>query len=298
MPRRTLLLTLLLVSLTTWLAWPPAPDVAHAQGSGEVGYDDGYGFAGYVEHPVHVTSVDRTRPRAPTRWCVHWPLTLAAVVGDIASLTPDEVRELSRTYRGPLVDGGWYQLICYRTGETAPYVVRIIELRRSDPTDGEITTIETVREHARDLVTAPAPSIATSPPPDRLVVGFETWLAIPDPIDAPVASAQAGHLWAIAVPVPAAVTYELGDGTTLRCEGPPVTGPPGVRADERPDCARHTYLDSRSDDGIGWYTVRVTVTYDVWVTTSEDPTPQLVDSIEGPTTELPVTVREIQAVIR
>jgi hypothetical protein len=35
----------------------------------------------------------------------------------------------------------------------------------------------------------------------------------------------------------------------------------------------------------------------VWLTTSEDPTPRIVDTIDGPTTDLPVTVREIQAVI-
>jgi hypothetical protein len=44
--------------------------------------------------------------------------------------------------------------------------------------------------------------------------------------------------------------------------------------------------------------VRATVTYDVWVTTSEDPTPRLADTVDGPPNELDVTVREIQAVIR
>ena len=44
-------------------------------GSGTgTGYDDGYVFAGYEDHPVSVSQVIN-RPRTPTRWCVHWPLT-------------------------------------------------------------------------------------------------------------------------------------------------------------------------------------------------------------------------------
>lgn len=297
-PLRAPVVVLAMCVLCTVLAAASGPPHAAAQGSGDAGYADRYVFAGYEQHPVSVTTIDRTRPRAPTRWCVHWPLSLAAVVGDIASLTTDEVIELSRAYRGPLVDGGWYQLICYRTGESAPYLVRILEIERRDPTGGYVTTIETVSEYARELVTAPAPDVATSPPPDRLVVGFETWLATPSPLDTPVRRAQAGHLWAEAVPVPTAITYDLGDGTRLRCGGPLPIGPPGVHRDERPDCARHTYLDSRSESGVGHFTVRATVTYDVWLTTSEDGTPRRADTIDGPTTKLPVTVREIQAVIR
>ena len=268
-------------------------------GSGTgTGYDDGYVFAGYEDHPVSVSQVIN-RPRTPTRWCVHWPLNVAAVIGDIDSLTPEQVRAIAHEYRpGPLVDGLFYILICYRTGELTPYHVGPVQYRPRNPTDSTITTIENVSEFARDLITAPAPAITTSPPPDRLVVGFETWLATPDPYDAPLRIAQAAHLWARADPVPVAITYELGDGAVIRCEGPPPIGPAGVHADERPDCARHTYLNSWSDVGIGAFTVRATVTYDVWLTTSEDPTPRLVDTVDGPTTELPVTVREIQAVIK
>ena len=278
------------------------PTPAAAQGSGDTGYDDGYVFAGYEEQPVSVTTVNTTRPRTPTRWCVHWPDYLPSLLADlntpIESLAPEEVRQLSRAHRGTLVDGRIYHLICYRTGESTPYYIGVIEYRRRDPTGGQITTIETVSEHARELVDAPPPAITTSPPPDRLVVGFETWLATPDPLDATRRSAQAGHLWAIAEPVPIAITYDLGDGTVLHCSGPPASGAVGVSRDERPDCARHTYLDSRADSGIGSFTVTAVVTYDVWLVTSEDPTPRLADTIDGPPTELPVIVREIQAVIR
>jgi hypothetical protein len=293
---RLCLVLIVLVAATPTLVAPTGS--ATAQPSGGAGYDDGYVFAGYEDHPVRVTRVDTTRPRTPSRWCVHWPLSLAAVVGNISSRTPEEVRQLSIAYRGPLVDGGYYQIICYRTGESAPYRIAIIEYRRRDPTAGEITTIEDVAEYARQLVTAPEPVIATSPPADRLVVGFETWLATPEPFDAPSRSAQAGHFWATAVPVPTAITYDLGDGTRLRCAGPPPVGAPGVLPDDRPDCARHTYLDSQRETGEGTFTVRATVTYDVWLTTSEDSTPRLADTVDGPTVALDVTVREIQAVIR
>jgi hypothetical protein len=287
-------MVLLVIALLA--ATATSSDAQPGGGTG-TGYDDGYVFAGYEDHPVSVTTVT-SRPRNPTRWCVHWSLALAAAYGDIASLPPEQVRALSRAYRGPLVDGSYYILICYRTDELTPYRVRPVQYHPRDPTDGTITTIENVGEFARDLVTAPAPVITTSPPPDRLVVGFETWLATPQPYDAPVRIAQAAHLWARAEPVPVAITYDLGDGAVIRCEGDPTIGPPGVHSDERPDCARHTYLDSWSDAGIGSFTVEATVTYDVWLTTSEDPTPRLVDTIDGPTAMLPVTVREIQALIK
>jgi hypothetical protein len=270
---------------------------ARADGETGTGYDDGYVYAGYEDHPVSVTHVT-SRPRTPTRWCVHWPLSLGSALGNIGALPPEAVVDLAHEYRTePLQDGDFYVLICYRTGEQEPYHVSVIQFDHRDPTDGEVTTIETVSEFARELVTAPPPSITTSPPPDRLVVGFETWLATPDPYDAPVRIAQAGHLWARAEPVPTGIRYELGDGTTIHCDGPPPPGPAGLTDDQRPDCARHTYLNSWSDQGVGSFVVRATITYDVWLTTSEDQTPRLVDTIDGPTTELPVTVREIQAVI-
>jgi hypothetical protein len=295
--RKRILHGLLLAVLAATVGITRQDDSA-AQGSGDAGYDDGYVYAGYEEHPERVTHIDTTRPRTPTRWCVHWPLSLARVVGDIRSRSPEEIRQLAIAYHEPLVEGSFYQIICYRTGETIPFRIAVIQYHRRDPTEGTITTIENVSEYARELITAPEPSIWTSPPPDRLVVGFETWLATPESFNAPTRLAQAGHLWARADPVPIAITYDLGDGTTLRCEGPPAVAMPGIRSDDRPDCARHTYLDSGSDTGIGSFAVRATVTYDVWVTTSEDPTPRLADTVDGPPTELDVTVREIQAVIR
>jgi hypothetical protein len=290
-------MVLVVVIVLLAAAATPSSDAQPGSGTG-TGYDDGYVFAGYEDHPVSVTHVT-SRPRSPTRWCVHWPLSLAAVMGDIDALTPEQVVQLARDYRtGPLVEGDFYVLICYRTGQQTAYYVGAREYHRRDPTSGRVTTIETVSEFARELVTAPPPSVTTSPPPDRLVVGFETWLATPDPYGAPVRIAQAGHLWARAEPVPVAITYDLGDGTSIRCDGPPPPGPAGIRPDERPGCARHTYLNSWSDEGLGSFTLRATITYDVWLTTSEDETPRLVDTVDGPTTELPVTVREIQALIK
>jgi hypothetical protein len=72
----------------------------------------------------------------------------------------------------------------------------------------------------------------------------------------------------------------------------------GVRAADRPACTRHTYRRTHSTGGVGHFTITATVTYQVWLTTSDDPGRRLADTITGPAAELGVTVREIQAVIR
>jgi hypothetical protein len=270
---------------------------ASAAASGEAGYDDGYVFAGYTDRPVEVTQV-RDVPRSPTRWCVHWPLALVEITPNIAALSPDEVRRLTVEYRGELVEGAQYALLCYRTGEATPYLVTFVVFRHRDPTDGHVTTIETVEEHVRRLVTFPEPAIATSPPPERLVVGFETWFATPVPVEAQPRTAQAGHLWARAVPGARTIRYDFGDGSSTVCGAPAEPGPPGLTDDERPECTRHTYLDSFSESGAGRFTVTAAVGYDIWLTTSEEPLARWVDRREGPPAELSVLVREIQAVIR
>ena len=300
MHRPRLLGVLIVVCLGIPLTVSPGHVSAQESGgSGSAGYDDGYVFAGYEEHPVEVTTVTRDRSRTPTRVCVHLPIGLGLSIDEIMTYSLDRVRELARTYRGELIDGNFYILVCFRTAATnSPYYAAVIEYHHRDPTNGEVTTITDVEEFARELIMLPEPTIATAPPPERLVVGFETWFATPSPIDAAPRSAQAGPLWARAEPVPIAITYDFGNGATVTCDAPLEPAFPGTRDDERPDCTRFTYLDSLSDSGAGEFAVVATVTYDIWLTTRDDPAPHLADRRDGPPALLPVRVREIQAVIR
>lgn len=310
-PRRVLAITLRVLLLAPLVAMSPAPGppsvhAAHtavaaqsADPSGTAGYADRHVFAGYEERPVEVTQVAGGHARRPTRACVLWTVALAQITTGVHAMPLDEAALLSRLYRGELVEGQEYAILCYREGETGPYLVSFITYHRTDPTQSTITTIETVEQHARSLVTAPAPELVTTPPADRLVVGFETWFASPSGVAAQPRTAQAGPMWARADVVARAITFDTGDGGHLVCAADAAASndaqDPNV---DTPGCARHTYLDSRHPTGIGHFLASATVTYDVWLTTSEDSTPRLADTLDGPTTEVTLTVRSLQAVIR
>ncbi|HEV8295938.1 MAG TPA: hypothetical protein VGQ20_01530 [Acidimicrobiales bacterium] len=278
---------------------------AYGQGppaSGEAGYRDGYVFAGYIEHPVEVAEATTNRPRRPVRWCVHWPMSLAPGTDRRDHyLTAAEVQRISREQRGQLIPGRQYVLLCYWAGDEYPDAVSVITYNPRDPTSGQVTTIETVETYARDLLQPPAPAVSITPPAGRLVVGFETWLATPSSLVTAPRTAQAGPLWATADAVPVSITYDMGDdaeGSRFTCPAPNRPEAAGTRDEDRPSCTRYTYRDSHRATGVGNFTVTATVTYEVWLVTSDDPVRHVADTIAGPPTELPVTVREIQALIR
>jgi hypothetical protein len=292
----------------------PAPVAAQTEASGDAGYADRHVFAGYAERPEEVTEVRGGRAARPTRYCVLWTVALAQITGTVQTMPLDEAVFLSTLSRGELIEGQEYAILCYRDGDAGPYLISFIIYRRNDPTQGSITTIETVEQYARSLITAPEPEIVTTPPADRLVVGFETWFSSPAGVAAAPRIAQAGPMWARADVLPTSITYDTGDGIRLVCpidsspatalptpapsDQSPAPAPTGTAPSRRPECARHTFLDSGHASGAGHFDAKASVTYDVWLTTSEEPTRRFVDTLDGPTTEVPLTVRSLQAVIR
>jgi hypothetical protein len=145
-----------------------------------------------------------------------------------------------------------------------------------------------VARYAQRLVTVPAPAVRTSPPATRLITGLETWFDT-TVFDPPARSAQAGPLWATAraiarrielMPEPGAVPVvcAIDDAGPVRC--------------------RHTYIDVDADTGTRPTMATLRVVYDIELTTSDNPTPRLVDRITSDPAEVPVTIREIQTVLR
>ena len=138
----------------------------------------------------------------------------------------------------------------------------------------------------------PAPALRSSPPATRIITGLETWFdtsAVPEE-----RSAQAGPLWATATAVPVAVAIEPEPG-----QAPIVCPLPVERlADGRPVCLHHTYTRVDPRTGVRATTVAVRVAYEVRLVTSDDPTPRVVDTFTSPVTDTPVTIREIQTVLR
>ncbi len=182
-----------------------------------------------------------------------------------------------------------------------------------DPTEGTIVTSDQVRsavQRARRL-DLPGPQIATSPPADNLVVGFETWFATVDetnptnpelPTATPV-KATAGAYWAIARATASTIELDMGDGqpgSIFTCDTAQAPFDPARPVDDqRPDCARYAYQFSsnNTENPGGTYTIVATVTYDVFIETESQP-PTFFETLTSAPTTLEVTVTARQAVIR
>lgn len=258
-------------------------------GSGSTGYSERSVYAGYLEPPRQVAEPARGLPREPTHYCVRIPVP-AAGEPPAATYSPAEILEWARTNTRPPSE--LPLVACFERDATVSFRVVYAEWNPADPTAGTITTVETVAAYARRLLTVPAPAVRSAPPSARLVTGFETWFDTTATVEA--RSAQAGPLWATATAVPVAVTLEPEPGVA-----PIVCALPVERSgDGRPSCLRHTY--TRVDPRTGTRTTAVTVrvTYEVQLVTSDDPTPRLVDTFTSPAAETPVTIREIQTVLR
>jgi hypothetical protein len=92
---------------------------------------------------------------------------------------------------------------------------------------------------------------------------------------------------------PTAVTADWGDGSPPQRCPLPLTG----TTTSRPTCIRHTYLDTRTASGRATFTLTLTTHYLITLTTSLDPTPHQIDTIDGPATRIDLTTRELQAAI-
>ena len=96
-------------------------------------------------------------------------------------------------------------------------------------------------------------------------------------------------MWAEAQAVPAATTWSPGDGSTVVCSGP---GSQWTVGAEEPECS-HTYRHSTA--GTDGYRFTATVDFEVWGSTSLNPTPALLGTIARTAAPVTVEVAEIQA---
>jgi hypothetical protein len=293
------------ITFTATPAWAPPPGTAppttapttptsppRTGGAGAL--PDGPGvYAAYRETIEMVDAPDRIISRPATHWCAYWP----ALAGGDGGNYEDFLHDLSNIVprRGD-PQSGFVVRQCFERGAVDPYVRAVLPWvppvgRPAVPVlPPDVNTIETVEAFAMARLALVAPSLTTSPPAGRLLTGLETWIGVAPP--APVAvTAQVGEFWATATATAATVTLDLGDGTTLTC---PLTdtAPP---ADVRPECLRHTYLDSRLGDA-GRFTLRATLAYTVTIVTYLDENPTPVDPATGPPVVVAVAVRPAQAV--
>jgi hypothetical protein len=126
--------------------------------------------------------------------------------------------------------------------------------------------IDDVVDRARQV--APLPDIAISPDPAAGgIVNLGLWLAVNDNRPAPI-RAQAGNVWAEATLAITGTTWDMGDGTTVTCEGLGVPIQAAVADLDTPEqgpCG-HTYR--RSSPDAAPYQLTATATWSITYTSS------------------------------
>lgn len=121
-----------------------------------------------------------------------------------------------------------------------------------------------------------APEVASTPnDPDTLgAVGLPVWLWVANPgpttTGPNTTSATAGDVTVTATATFSGMSIDMGDGTTIECDGPG-TEYPGTGIEPSPDCG-HVYEQMSDDQPGGLYTVNITAHWNVdWeANTGED----------------------------
>ncbi len=160
-------------------------------------------------------------------------------------------------------DGAWYLWRCsgngamdalYRPPVWIPNGQRVPGV--AGPAPVELAAL------ARKRLRLPEPAIAASPVGDQLV-NLPTWLWLGDDWAAVEATAAVPGVTVTARAVPVSVTWDMGDGTSVRCRGPGTPYRAGTDpAAASPDCG-HTYRRSSAGMPGGAFSVTATVSWDV-----------------------------------
>ena len=194
-------------------------------------------------------------------------------------LEPDGQVQFSET-------GRWLQKVCPGVGAVAVGGQFIIP-------EGGAVDVEALAEEALASVSIPGPAIRTSPELDRIYVRVPTWLWVDGSWwHGYQATASAGRVTATVTATPRSSSWTLGDGSTVRCDGPGIAWNPGLPEDVT-SCA-HTYTTSSAGRPGDKFSLSAAVQLDVsW--TSNIGQGGTLPAISRTSTQ-PIVVGEIQAV--
>lgn len=188
---------------------------------------------------------------------------VTCVVSDVAS-DPGAPGQIGRAHDQPeqMVEGHYYWIECFAADG------RRVSSRlfRYDPAEPTVSGAD-LGARARSELDLRFPEPRTNPDADRMqLVGVDTWLWV-DPATWQPRSATASipGLSATVTAQPTHVTWDMGDGTTVRCDGPGTPyDPDRPAAAQRTDCS-HLYQH------VGSYQVSATVHWSVtWSSTDGD----------------------------
>lgn len=182
--------------------------------------------------------------------------------------------------------GRWLQKVCPGVGAVAVGGLFIIP-------EGGAVDVEALAEEALASVSIPGPAIRTSPDIDRIYVRVPTWLWVDGTWwHGYQATASAGRVTATVTATPRSSSWTLGDGSTVRCDGPGIAWHPGLPEDAT-SCA-HTYTTSSAGRPGDTFSLSAAVQLDVsW--TSNIGQGGTLPAISRTSTQ-PIVVGEIQAV--
>jgi hypothetical protein len=162
------------------------------------------------------------------------------------------------------------------------------------PTPGEVAQLAIDQMRLR----APQIGIVPEPGPDRVgLVGMPVWLWVADPgpetIGPKTATASAGGITVTATAELFEITWDLGDGTTITCDGPGTPYKPSYGDEDSPDCG-HRYERTSADEPDQKYTVTATSDWVVtWTGAGQSGTIRL----DGLTQSTQITVGELQVLV-
>jgi len=220
-----------LLLVCTLAVWSAAAFAGVATGSdggntATVGAATSSSSAGLSTGPGHSASEIRSGSGAT---CSYTPVELAAAAGfDL--------------YPGGPTPGEWYLVNCPGVAESAEWVPTSPAAPPA-PAAGGVSPMAAAAK-AESSIVLPAPTIMVNPV-DFSVVNLPTWLAV-DPALWHVfeATATVGGVSATAVATPETVTWSMGDGGVVHCEGPGTQYNPGLAADLQSTSCAYTYRRS------------------------------------------------------
>lgn len=282
-----------LVALVALLAAPGTARADPGPGSGgNQGWTDGQGVGATAAAPASPggtgpSLVDTASGSAPV--CTYTPLS------------PQETasaNDMAAQGWGPPKGNGtgaWYRQVCVvdAKGNTTGIVMWLAQ-----PPAAAVNPL-VLAQQALGYTPFGSPAIRLDPPANRdQLVGVTTWLWLAGGSWSPVsASASAGGVTVTTTAVPQQVTWTMGDGSTVACQGPGTPYDPS-RPDAQPTCS-YTYAKSSAGQRGGTFTITATESWQVAWTAAGVPAGVPAGGNLGPvtrTSQLPVRVAESQAI--
>lgn len=172
----------------------------------------------------------------------------------------ETAERFSQTADGPkkgAEPGAWYRKLCSDDDSIVAGTVVWISERTIDPAD--------VARLALDHAVLPSPQFALNPPIDQIqLVNLPVWLAIaPGSWQPTSATATDGGVTATTTATPSKVTWNMGDGNVVSCNGPGVVYDRNRRdVDQHSDCT-YTYRNGSAGRPNNAFTVTATLEWRV-----------------------------------